>query len=159
MSPAWVSNTFFASGEDLSLFFAGLLRNGTLKNGTSFLSASSVNHIFTQHTVPKRPNGSCVGTQAFGMGVGYCEGREIRSPYPYKYVSKTSRLHPSGVGASMCTSERSWTWGSSHGSRFSLLRDKGIACVTIQNTPNVGVYPTRAHFIGHNMSSILRDVF
>ena len=109
--------------------------------------------------VIKEPYGTCVGMQAFGMGIGYCFGKEVRYGFPFKYMSKTSRPHPEPLGTSMCTSERSYSWGGSHASRISLLRDKSVACVAILNSPSLGVYPTRAHYIGHNMSAILRDVF
>jgi len=161
MSPSWVSNTFFASGEDFSRFLVALLRNGTILGGgdNRFLSKEAVNRIFTPQITPQRPLGSCVGTQAFGMGIGYCEAREAVVSFSNQYVSKLSRHHRSQPGRSMCTSERTWSWGASHGSRISLLRDKGVGCLVMLNTPNILEYNSRAHFIGHNMSSILRDVF
>jgi CubicO group peptidase (beta-lactamase class C family) len=160
MSPAWVSNTFFASAEDISKFIQALLRNGTTDDAKlRILSQRSVDFIFSHHIVPPRPFGACVGTQAWGLGMGYCFAKETNTPYQNQYKSKVSNVHPSRVGVSMCTSENSWTWGGSHGSRISLLRDKNVGCFTIANSPCYGTFATRAHFIGHNMSAIMRDVF
>jgi CubicO group peptidase (beta-lactamase class C family) len=160
MTQGWVSNTFFASTEDLRRFLGMLLRNGTkLDSDERLLTEASINSIFTPRYIAKRPLGTAVGMQAYGLGVGYCDRKEVRHPHPFKYDSKVSRAHPQALGGTICTSERTWGWGSSHGSRVILLRDKNVACAAMLNTPNKGEPPTRAHFIGHNISAMMRDVF
>jgi hypothetical protein len=73
------------------------------------------------------------------------------------FTFPSSRLHPSSAGASMCTSEQVHFWASSYGSRFSILRDRNVACFAVLNQPSqLGM---RSHFIGHNISAVARSVF
>ena len=160
MTKSWISNALFSSSDDMIKFLSVLLRNGTYDGKTKIISKSMVDLIFSPHFRPKHALGHCAGVHEYGLGVGHCIMREPFETYafPQFFNSEKSKTvsHPT---ASLCLSEDTWMWSSSHGSRFTILRDQGIGCYVSLNQPLERSINTRSHFLGHNMSAILREVF
>lgn len=165
MTPAWSSNNYFASSHDMTKFLAMLIRNGTKlhPNGseTVILTKESVDYIFTPYMIPLRPFGDALGVQEWGLGVGHCVASEDpkAAQYPDLFSPSNAKLHPSQPGISMCLSEDTWSWGSSHGSRFTILRDKNLSCFGLFNQPTFNEFSGRSHLFGVDLSSAMREVF
>jgi CubicO group peptidase (beta-lactamase class C family) len=164
LTNTWISNAFFGSANDLSKFLAMLLRNGTAPDGqTRVLSRQSVDHILSPIQVCSKPMQACLGVHAWGMGAGMCLGADpalwAQSPTAGLGKRPPARGFFADLGTSMCLAPHVWGWASSYGSRFSLLRDRDLACVFLLNQYSGEMFSSRAHYLAHNASAVLRHVF
>lgn len=160
MTKNWIGNAFFGSARDMHKLLQMLLNNGTdVHTGNQVFTKQSIDFLFgTREFKGQRPFGHCMGAQEFGWGVGFCRGRERENSWGgLLFQGNRSREHTQQPGVSMCTSENVHFWASSHGSRFSLARDRNVACYAMLNQPIE--HSGRSHFIAHNMSAFIREVF
>ena len=169
-SPSWVSNTFFASANDLVTFLSMLLRNGTTATGRRIVSHEGIDRLFSRHLECTGSMHHCLGVHFFSYGIGGCDGADpgvwpgaptygLFTPPPSYFVS--DKYAPS---ASMCQAPEVWGWASSYGSRFSLLRDYNVACAVMGNqytgvTKHGVPFSARSHYLAHNMSAVLRYIY
>jgi len=172
LTGTWISNAFFASANDMTKFLSMLLRNGTSEDGKSILSLESVNLLFYPHLECTKAMESCLGVHMFGLGAGCCDGadKSLWGNSPTAHLSApamSERYFASekySKATSLCLAPKIWGWASSYGSRFSILRDKNVACMFMMNqfsgnTNNGEGMSSRAHFLAHNASAVLRHVF
>jgi CubicO group peptidase (beta-lactamase class C family) len=168
LTKTWVSNAFFASASDLSNFVAMLLRNGTNDKGEEVLQKQSVDLIFYPHLNCNHVMDFCLGVHRFGFGAGSCSGANAMqwAGSPTKHLEPKPRFADKEhtYTLSRCLAPNVWGWASSYGSRYSVLRDKKVGCVFMMNqysghTRNGNAFSSRAHFLAHNASAVLRYVF
>lgn len=89
-----------------------------------------------------------MGMDSVGLGMGKCEDEEISSK------------------ASACTVGQWWGWGGSYGSRFMILPDAGVACVTLASMPIRSTassttlrFASRQHTFAHLQAELAREVW
>lgn len=87
-----------------------------------------------------------MGMEGIGLGVGTCVNDENN-----------------GSG---CKAGQWWGWGGSYGSRFMIVPDAGLACVTLALMPVVNPdvakparYAGRQHAFAHEQAAAVRKVW
>lgn len=181
-SKTWISNAYFGSARDVSNLILMLANKGVSAEGERILSENALAEMFTKKWNTPPPYGNLLAFQSFSLGIGHCETIEDGeygefSPYkdlrlsevllaktPNELKEKRKRLFSKVGTRAMCLAPDWWGWASSHGSRYSILLDQNVSCIVSLNmalgkTTSGEMFNTRAHYVGHNASAIMRYVF
>lgn len=160
-SPVQVSNALMGSVEDVSRLAQLLLRDGEL-DGVRVLSKASVDLLFQSArnaaygqwpmqpappmTSRARPQTVCMGMSSFGFGLGWCA-----------HDGPTN-------SADGCMAADWFGWQGSYGTRFAILRDRGVYCAWTSNLPSGSDrrghrLSGRHHSVAHRLAASMRRLW